>query len=455
VSDDNDMGDFTAGPDGRDVPSRGRRATWRAVNAAEPTALAEPRPALPARLRESWIVRRWLLARALTVFLLVPQVFEVLGDVRYYFHGVDRLFGAGTLGDTLPEYPAPSLVVFGLPRALVGDHMWIYVPAFMALVLTVDAAFTRWLWRAAGRRPATGLTLWLWLLPALGPLTLCRLDLVAAALAGGALLAMARRPALAGVLAGAGAAVKLWPAALVPSLWLHPAPGRRGGRWRMLAAFGVTGLVTCAAVVALAGTDRLASPLTWQSDRSLQLESYAALPLLVAGVFSPGTWHVDYTRFLAFEIVGPGVPVLLTAASVAMLLAAAVLAVLWLRAARRRDVSPAAVGWLATATVALVVVTDKTLSPQYLLWIGALLAAMGVGGGAESGTADEALPRATRLMLATALLTQLFYPTMYGLLIDINPVAVAVIVARDVVLGMLTWLALSRFWALTSAGRSG
>jgi hypothetical protein len=185
------------------------------------------------------------------------------------------------------------------------------------------------------------------------------------------------------------------------------------------------------------------------------LESYAALPLLVAGVFSPGTWHVDYTRFLAFEIVGPGVPVLLTAASVAMLLAAAVLAVLWLRAARRRDVSPAAVGWLATATVALVVVTDKTLSPQYLLWIGALLAAMGVGGGAESGTADEALPRATRLMLATALLTQLFYPTMYGLLIDINPVAVAVIVARDVVLGMLTWLALSRFWALTSAGRSG
>src|SRR5205823_14465465 len=177
-------------------------------------ALAEPRPARAKRLQDSWVLRRWLVTRALTVFLLVPQVFEVLGDVRYYFHGVDRLFGAGTLGDTLPEYPAPSLVVFGLPRLVVGDHMWIYVPAFMALVLAADAAFTACLWRAAGRRPATGLTLWLWLLPALGPLTLCRLDLVPAVLAGTALLVLARRPVLAGVLVAAGAAVKLWPAAL-------------------------------------------------------------------------------------------------------------------------------------------------------------------------------------------------------------------------------------------------
>ena len=220
----------------------------------------------------------------------------------------------------------------------------------------------------------------------------------------------------------------------------------------MLAAFAVTGTAACLAVVALAGTDRLGSPLTWQSDRGLQLESYAALPLLVAGVFSPGTWQVEYTRFLAFEVRGPGVPAMLRLATAAAVLAAAGLAVLWLRAARRRDVPPAAVGWLATAAVALVVITDKTLSPQYLLWIGALLAAMGVRGGA-GGTVDDALVRATRLMLVTAVLTQLFYPTMYGLLIDINPVAVAVLVARDVVLVRLTALAVRRFWALTAAGR--
>lgn len=407
--------------------------------------LAVP-PAGPRR-RDSWIVRRWLLTRGLTVFLLVPQVFEVLGDVRYYFHGVNRLFGAGTLGDTLQEYPAPSLAVFGLPRLLVGDHMWIYVPAFMVLILAIDAVFTGYLWRAAERRPATGLTLWLWILPALGPLTLCRLDLVPAALGGAALLAVLRRPALAGALAALGAAMKLWPAALVPALWLH-----RWGRWRMLATFALTVAAVCLAVVALAGTDRLSSPLTWQSDRSLQLESFAALPLLVAGVFSWHTWHVDYTRFLAFEVSGPGVSAMLTLATVATGLAAVLLAVLWLRAARlsiarRLSVPPLAVGWLAVVTVALVVITDKTLSPQYLLWVGALLAAMGAGTG--FGT-DEALPRTTRLMLVTCVLTQAFYPTMYGLLIDINPLAVAVIVARDVVLVRLTWLAVRRFWALTT-----
>jgi len=211
-----------------------------------------PGAALPARLWQSWIVRRWLLTRGITLFLLVPQVFEVFGDVVHYFHAVAALFRGGAAAGALPEYPAPSLVVFGLPRLLTGDHLYLYVPAFMALVLAVDAAFMRAQWRALWRatgwrspadgRPPTGLTLWLWVLPALGPLTLCRLDLVPAVLAGGALLAVTRRPALAGMLAGLGAAEKLWPAALVPALWV-----RRAGRYRMLAGFALTAAVICLA----------------------------------------------------------------------------------------------------------------------------------------------------------------------------------------------------------------
>jgi hypothetical protein len=396
------------------------------------------------RVWDSWIGRRWLLTRGFTLLLLLPQLFDALNNVDYYYLGVNRMFGAGGLGDTLREYPPLSIIVFALPRLVSGHYEALYEPLFVVLMLVVDAAFTASLWRAAGRRPATGLTLWLWLLPALGPLSLARLDLVPAVLGGGALLAVARRPVLAGTLAALGAAVKLWPAALVPSLWLRTPLSERSARWRMLAAFLLVGAATCLVMIALAGTDRLVSPLTWQSDRSLQVESYAALPLLVAGVFSPGTWHVDFTRFLAFEVSGPGVSALLTAASVATVAVAALLAVLWLRAARLRVVSADAVGWLATATVALVVLTDKTLSPQYLLWIAALLAALGVTG------TDPALPRATRLMLASAVLTQLVYPTMYTWLTQINPIAVALLTVRDVVLVMLTWLAVRRVWALTA-----
>src|SRR5262249_18011469 len=205
----------------------------------------------------------------------------------------------------LPEYPAPALAVFGLPRLLTGDHLVLYVPAFMMLILAIDAAFSRVLWRAPGwrapaggrpparpaprrgaarGRPPAGLTLWLGLPPALGPLTVCRLDLVPAVLAGGALLAVTRRPALAGTLAALGAAVKLWPAVLVPALGL-----RRAGRWRLLAAFAVTGGVVCLAVLALVGSDRLAPPLTPQSGPRLPLESYGAPPLGVARTGRPRT----------------------------------------------------------------------------------------------------------------------------------------------------------------------
>lgn len=389
-----------------------------------------------------WIIRRWLGTRALTVFLLVPETFEVFGDLRYYFRNVTALLAGGGLAGTLREYPAPSVGVFLLPRLVVGAHQRLYEIGFVTLLLGVDAAFCWALWRAAGRRPAPGIRLWLWFVPALGPLTFCRLDLVPAVLAGAALLVVARRPAWAGVLLGAGTAVKLWPVVLLPVLWLRRYQHSRH-RWPLLAGFVLVAAAAGLAVIALAGTDRLASPLTWQSDRSLQLESYLAWPLLVAGMFSPHTWHSEYTRFFAFEVIGPGVGVLLRLATVASVLAVGVLAVLWLRAARLPLVPPAAIGFLGIGTVCLLVITDKTLSPQYLVWIGALLAATGVA------AVDEQTPRVHRLMLVTAVLTQIVYPGMYGLLVNINPLAVVLVTARDAALGWLAWLVLRRAWELT------
>ena len=55
-------------------------------------------------------------------------------------------------------------------------------------------------------------TFWLWFVPLIGPTAYFRFDLVPAVLAGGAVLALMRRPALCGVLTAIGAALKLWPA---------------------------------------------------------------------------------------------------------------------------------------------------------------------------------------------------------------------------------------------------
>ncbi len=399
---------------------------------------------------------QWAATRALTLLVLIPE-HKVLGDVRYYFGQVDGLFHGGTLGGTLPEYPVPAVGFLMLPRLVSGHWVLAYLAAFVALMLAVDAGLSWALFRAAawrhrpahgGRGPGRGVTLWLWVLPLLGPMILCRFDLVPAALAGGALLLVARRPALAGVLLGVGAAVKLWPAALLPSLCLHPTPGRRGGRWRLLAAFGAVAAVTVPVVAALAGTTRLASPLHWQGERGLQVEAYAALPLLVADLFRPDRWHVEYTRYYAFQVVGPGTGAAMTAATVAGGLAVLLLAVLWLRAARLRgSVPPAAVGLLGALTVCLVAVTDKTLSPQYLIWVAALLAVVGV-------LHPDALPRGINaVLLATCALTQVIFPLNYDPLVAGEPYAVVLLVVRDAGLLAVAWPAGRQVWALTRGPR--
>src|SRR4051794_8112527 len=232
-----------------------------------------------------WILRSWLASRLLTLLILVPENI-VLGDVRYYHRRLDLLFGTTGLGDVLREYPVPAMVVFIPPRLLAGGTGIGYVTLFVVLMVAVDAAFTATLWRASDRRPSPGLRLWLLLAPCLGPLVFSRFDLVAAALAGAAVLALAaRRPVRSGLLAAAGAAVKLWPAGLLPALLVV-----RGGRARLLAGFVGLGLLAVGVTLAVAGNDRLVSPLSWQDERGLQIESVFAVPVMWARVLDPDRW---------------------------------------------------------------------------------------------------------------------------------------------------------------------
>ncbi len=177
-------------------------------------------------------------------------------------------------------------------------------------MVVIDAAFVAGLWRV-GR--GAGVRLWLVLVPLLGPLTFTRFDLVSAVLAGFALLALSVRWAgTSGVLAAAGAAVKLWPAGLLPALLV-----RRERPLRVLAGFVTFGVLAVVATLAAGGTGRLLSPLTWQSDRGLQLETIWAVPLLFARCFDSATWSTPYTRFFAFQVEGPGAGTLLRLSTVA------------------------------------------------------------------------------------------------------------------------------------------
>lgn len=412
----------------------------------------EAAPARRAMDSRAGLWAGWAVSRAVTLLVLIHEHL-VYGDVRYYLGQVDTLLHGGSIHGVLPEYPVPAVAALLLLRLLSGPWVPVYLGLFTVLMLAVDAAVARALFRAAGWRWLPGVTLWVAAMPLLGPTLLCRFDLLPAALAGGALLTAARRPTAAGVLAGLGAAAKLWPAALLPSLWL--AAGREGdehrARTRLVTSFAglLAGLIVVVTVTA--GVDRLTSPLHWQGERGLQVEAYAALPLLVADLFRPDRWHVDYTRYYAFQVVGPGVDTAITLASVATVLAIAVLGVLWLRTVRRglaARVVPVA-GLLGSLTVILLTVTDKTLSPQYLIWVTALLAVVGV-------THPTALPRAAvPLLLVTCALTHLVFPLNYDQLVAGRPYAVLLLVARDAGLAALGWLVGRQVWVLTRAERAG
>ena len=99
-----------------------------------------------------------------------------------------------------------------------------------------------------------------------------------------------------------GAALKLWPALLVlPLLGV----GRRGTR--VAAGFGITGGGLALASLLIGGWERLVSPLTWQSNRGLQIESVPATPLMWLRAASEGRgWTVGLSRYNAYEISGPG-----------------------------------------------------------------------------------------------------------------------------------------------------
>jgi hypothetical protein len=357
------------------------------------------------------VVIAWLATRLLIFAIFALTEHFRLGDVPYYHREIAAMFDVG-LAQTLNEYPTPVAWILWLPYGLAGGTRIGYAIAFIAFMLALDAAFTWALWRAAGRRHDRAIDFWLLFVFLVGALSYLRFDILPAVLAGGALLAARRRPWVTGALTGLGAAIKLWPALLIP-FFLAGREGRKATAWSFVGVgFGLAllSLIT-------GGWSRLISPLTWQSGRGLQIESIWATPLMVARSVRPDRWIVDKSKYQAYEIFGAGVQPLLLLSSLATVLGLLVIVALYVRSFRNSDPSRVAVGLAIMATIAIMIITNKTLSPQYLLWLGGPMAALILL--VPTVTEDErrSIRRLAFQLLGLALLTHLVFPLLYdGLL---------------------------------------
>src|SRR5215211_2676290 len=367
------------------------------------------------------VLLAWLITRTLMLVVLALAESIIVGDVSYYHRKIAGIFNVG-LGSTLNEYPTPVVWILSLPHLIAAGSDAGYLIIFVSLMMALDAAFTWVLWGLAGRRRDAAVSFWLIFVFLIGPLCYLRFDMLPAVLAGGALLAARRRPWITGALTGLGAAIKLWPALLFPAFLAH-----RPDRKAVTLGFVAVGFGLALLSLIFGGWSRLISPLTWQSERGLQIESIWATPLMVGRSLRRMNWTLEISNYHAYEIFGPGVKPMLLLSNLATVAGLAVIIALYVRSFRNREPTALAIGMVVLATVAIMTITNKTLSPQYLLWLGGPMAALLILQSESTDQARAVLNRLAIQLLVLAGLTQLVYPLLYNALLGQHGTAMVVI----------------------------
>lgn len=351
-------------------------------------------------------VHLWL--AVLGVVVIPQQAFWDLDLYRYWMW-------LGVHVDVWPALDAPWVYPAGalLPMLMAGIGGLGYGHGY-AIVWCLGIALLDALAVAVMLRRRNGLAgAWWWMafLVLLGPVAMGRLDAVVAPLVLVALLWALDRPAVASFLLTVGAWIKVAPGGLVWPVFLA---SRRPWREVVVPAAAVCAVVV-GTVVGLGGTDYVASFLTEQGSRGLQIEAVGATPWLLVGLVVPQIERHMNQDINTWEILGPGTQGMadVLGGLFAVALAAAAVLLWW----RRHRLGPRfwtsrdARGELLIRGALLVTLAmlafNKVGSPQYIGWLaGPVAAALALG-----------LPgwrRTSRLVLAVAAATQVVFPWLYG-----------------------------------------
>jgi hypothetical protein len=347
--------------------------------------------------------------------------------------GVYQRYGEQITSGELPyrdfavEYPPGALVAFVLP-ALVSRTHDEYDAAFRALMLVAIAVIAVLLvlsleaLEASVVRVAASVGAFLLGAVLLGPFVLTRFDLYAAAVTLGAMCAVLRgRDRLGSALLGAAIATKIYPAVLLPLLVARV--WRREGRTAALRGLSLT-VATAVAIflpLAVLAPEGVARSVWRQAGRPLQIESLGSGVLLAlhhaAGMplgWASGNGSQNLTGTVA---------AVTSAATTIVGLAA--LAVVWVRFARGEAESAARFARYSAAAVVAFVAFGKVASPQFLIWLLAVVVLVPGRRGAV----------ATVILLAACGLTRLWFPNSYWDLVkQFDPTASWLVLARDLLL---------------------
>jgi hypothetical protein len=378
------------------------------------------------------VVGLWVATRAvLLVVSLNPRLYSaaLFGDVRFYAAKVERMFqGELPYRDVATEYPPGSVPFTILPGLVVGTGGG-YRLAFASEMLLVDAiglwAATRLARVVDGARRRIPLA-YVLAMVAVGPLLVLRFDIVpAVCVLVAAAMAAEGRFGWAAAALGYGTAAKIFPGVLAPLLVLGlvPALGWRRSLLRtvppFLAGFGLT--VLPALALSLRGT---ADSVLYHVQRGVQIESLWANLIDIAHLFGlPARTVYGFGAYDLESSVSETAKLLSGVATLAALAGAAWL--VWRRASAKGGLGPG--DWAAAfalGTFAFVLPT-RVLSPQYLVWLCAPMAALA---GVLAGR------RALWVLVAAALVSQVVFPFRYTQLRRLYPFDIALLTLRNLLL---------------------
>jgi len=329
-----------------------------AVDGATLERPESPRPAA-RRMRR---LEPWLWFGVVHALLALVAPLAGTGDVTLvYQHWFDGWAHGGRLVGIQTDWVYPVLAL--IPIIGAGALPGAYLVGWLVLVIALDAVAYHWI----ARRDPSAARWWLFLLLALGPVSVGRLDSIAAPLVllGG--IVLIRRPRTAAVLLTVASWVKVWPAVAVLAASVS-GPRRR---WILLTA-AITSAAVVGADVALGGGAHVLSFLTQQAGRGLEFEAPVTLIWLWLGAF--GAAHVRTAfdrRLLDVEVIGDGTRQAALATTVLMAALVAAVVVLAVVIARRHPGSAARMfAPLLLALTLVLIVTNKVGSPQYVTWLG-------------------------------------------------------------------------------------
>lgn len=395
-----------------------------------------------------------LAAAFLLVALLTHQ--DPLGDVEIYRHVAARVAGGELPYADFPlEYPPlallPMLAPWYFPAPAPDAAAYALRFGVESTILVVAGGLLlAWMARRTRPQPASSIGLLAGYLPlalALAFIGLWRYDLTPAVLSLIALALLPSRPGAAGMALAASIGAKLYaaPLAIPFGAWLLVSRG-----WRAAGRFAI-GCVAVLALLALPfvalGQGMTMTFLRYQAERGLQLETTWA-GIIGLGHVLAGVPARDYRDFGTHQLDSPWTGPMLAVAGVALPVLLSVVVVIGLLRlgglAAQGQSSTTAVAELSAALLLALIVTNKALSPQYLIWLLPFTPLVQPG------------PRL--LLLLAGLLTALLYPFMYDELRALSPAGVALLNARNLALWTsLAWLlanqrprvlqpALDRWW---------